>query len=112
MKVPINCPICGGPLLNEFDPLAPGSDRTYLTKNCHKRLNHKIEIRACVSNNDYVDWIRIPYKGVGNVIWHMGTEHLLLNTFEGKDYSLPFFEPDFSRYNKLIKKLSLYLTFS
>jgi hypothetical protein len=111
MKTPIDCPFCGDPLLNDFREAAGGI--IYLTKTCNKRIDHTIKIRACRLDNDYVDWICIPYSDNTNVLWYMGTGSLILNnTSSGSDYRLPFFEPDLSNYKKLVQKIKIYLLFS
>lgn len=108
-KMPINCPICGGPMINDYDNVA--RDLTRLTKTCSKRLDHSIKIRACDRDHNYINWISILW-GAGVINWYYGSGSLLLNTMKGVDYHIPFFEPDFSDFKKLKEKLKTYLLFS
>lgn len=109
MKTPSNCPFCGGILRNDFKEV---QSVTYLTKVCDKKIDHSIEIRACVRNNDYVDWICIPLSLEANVLWYLGSGSLIVNRFDGKDCRLPFFEPNLTDFRKLINKIKTYLVFS
>ena len=109
-EMPVNCPICGDPLVNNYSDLPKGRER--LTKKCSKRLNHNIMIRACDSNHDYIDWISIPWNDTDVINWYYGVGSLLLSTIKGVDYHIPWFEPDFSDFKRLKEKLKTYLVFS
>ena len=109
-ELPINCPICNDPLVNDYDNIARG--RTRLTKKCYKRIDHRITIRACDTNHDYINFISIPWGDKSVINWYYGTGHVLLNTVEGVDYHIPWFEPNFSDYKRLKEKLKTYLVFS
>jgi hypothetical protein len=111
MKTPSNCPFCGDPLLNEFIKTVEGA--CYTNKICNKRLDHKIIIRPCLRNDDYVDWICIPYSKDANILWHMGPGSLIIsNTTNGNRLYLPFFQPDLSNHKKLLNKIKTYILFS
>ena len=109
-KMPVNCPICNGPLINDYQNIARG--RTRLTKKCCKQVTHQITIRACDRDNDYIDWVSIPWGHTDVINWYYGSGRLLLNTIKGQDYHIPWFEPDFSDLKKLKEKLKTYLLFS
>lgn len=109
-EMPSKCPICREPLLNDYQNIARG--RTRLTKKCHKFLDHRITIRASDIDHTYINWISIPWGDKSVINWYYGTGRLLLNTIEGIDYHIPFFEPDFSDFKKLKDKLKTYLVFS
>jgi hypothetical protein len=110
MKTPSNCPFCGDPLLNEFVTTVEGG--YFINKTCNKKLDHKITIRACTKNDDYVDFIFMPYTKNANVIWYMGPGHLIINSSDGTDLQLPFFVPNLSNYKNLIEKIQIYVLFS
>lgn len=109
MKMPVHCPVCGDILINDYLDLPNGKSR--LTKKCLKRLNHSISFRA-LNDHENVAWISIPWGRTDVIIWYFYSKTCLLNTIDCKDYYIPFFEPDFSDYNKLIEKIKTYLTFS
>lgn len=109
MKMPIKCPICGDVLVNEYVDVAGG---TMLTKKCYKRINHKILFRAYNKDHDNVDLISIPWERTDVINWYFGSKMCVLNPLKDDHYYLPFFEPDFSNYNKLIDKIKTYLMFS
>lgn len=114
MKVPIDCPYCGDPFLNEFMDL-PGS-RSRLTKVCIRRATHTIKIRTCDENHDYIDFIRIPYSSTCNITWYMGTGRLWTDHHDGTHIvsggELPFFLPDLTNIPKLLGKIKTYFVFS
>lgn len=110
MKMPTHCPFCSDPLLNEFTELGKGVSR--LDKTCKRRVGHTIKFCSCLRYPDYVDMIVIPYSPTINCIWYVTKSSLLLNRNDGVDLRLPYFEPDFTSYRRLVEKLKTYVTFS
>lgn len=100
-----NCPVCGHPFVNEF--ITKRLDRHF--KKC-AQINHDI----CISS-DYknVNYISIVVKNIVATWWY--EKNLLSVHSRIHDKSPQFiewFEPDFSDYKKLIRKLKTYIVFS
>lgn len=109
--MPINCPICGDPMLNEF---IRGSSTSYINKRCMKRITHDILIREMPTTND-IDFISLKIDHGAQIIWYFYTKSILVNTYYGdiiKDLYIPWFEPDFSDIKKLLSKIKTYMVFS
>lgn len=126
MNIPINCPICGDPLVNTFNK----TTNKVIYKNCRLRSNHIFSCAVFMAgffNNptDRVERVSFtlsmnPILSVEvypvpeeNKIMSIGksapTEQAALTN--GK--KLPFYvEPDFSDYKKLVNKIKTYLLFS
>jgi hypothetical protein len=111
MKIPIDCPICNSPLLNEYIG-APQTQLQILHKSCKKTLGHRITFVASPHDHDTVQVISIDLSTDKRINWYPPIQNLLINSSDGTDYHLPYFEPDFSSYNKLIQKIKTYMTFS
>lgn len=115
MKMPIVCPCCHEPLLNEFNKKRNGIE--YITKNCLRKLDHKF---TCLTyrNDGYADYagVELYSKDMIRVNWDFIRQTIFIS--KGPEYTvtstrdLPYFEPDFSDYGKLIAKLKTYVTFS
>lgn len=112
MKAPINCPVCGDPMLNSFPPAEDLSNK--VTKSCTLRLNHKITIIAegeevSQMSIDLGNGLEAIFLFLLNKIWVQPTQ-----ANKNKiDYTiLPLFEPDLSNYKKLVEKVKTYLVFS
>jgi hypothetical protein len=107
MKTPTNCPFCNGPLINEYE-------QRFINKYCSKYIDHNILIRPWTTDTNQVDFISIDYgfkdKVADRIIWYF-TGQILLCRVNGKDYELPWFEPDLSNYSKLVNKIKLYTIF-
>lgn len=111
MKAPINCPVCGDPMLNIFPPAEDLSDK--LTKTCNRRLNHKIAMDVSGDNVNSLSidlgsgleavWLFYPDKQVLWVVKALKGSHVL---------HLPWVEPNLAQYSKLVNKLRTYVVFS
>lgn len=107
----------------------PGSkDRWRVT--CDKHLNHQIQYMTSTNNGEIIEdlevaiymnkHIRAGINRLGNTYahWNFKKQHLTITdgflgeTFYEPNSLVPWFEPDLSEYDKLIKKLKTYLTFS
>lgn len=111
MKMPINCPCCGAPLLNEFRSTLV---KEYLRKSCGSRLDHRF---ACTSYDEPYDvmysmGIEIDTENMIRVNWMFDIKQMFVCKGEDDTHSLPYFEPDLSDYRKLVAKLRTYVMFS
>lgn len=112
MKIPIDCPICGDTLLTTYDPLLNGLER--LTKTCKSKLNHILEFKAYDNSHDIVQSVIARFNDLTAIwMWNNNVNNTIWLHNKGKigHTKIPFFEPDFSDYQKLIQKLKTYQTF-
>lgn len=114
MKTPACCPCCGGPLRNDFSP------KDHLILSCDKRVNHKF-VGYCFKNQYdtmYKASIMVDSASQLEACWwfspkEMAVYNLDINSKEGKNVVwLPWFEPDFANYKRLIEKVKTYIIFS
>jgi hypothetical protein len=131
MDIPINCPICGDPLINTFNETILFSDKV-VYKNCRLRPDHifscTVYLKGFWNDNtdDHVDRVAFtlsmsPILSV--LIWPVDKTTMIASdvptTVSGLPTSsklLPFYvEPNFydhTSYSKWVKKLKTYLLFS
>lgn len=112
MKAPTHCPICGDPLLNIFPPAEEFSTR--VDKSCNKRLSHGI---AMICEDDEVKSLSIGLdRGTHlQATWFFTLREIWILNMSKKEIPavvIPFFDPDFSNYKKLVNKIKTYLLFS
>ncbi len=110
MKMPGQCPICRGVMSNEYS----GQRQQHFVKQCTKKVTHHIVFKADSENHDNVHYFFIALSGLSpglRVFWYPENNHVLLDTFKSSE-RLPYFEPDFTNYRKLISKLKTYILFS
>jgi len=108
MKDFINCPKCNKPLLNEASITRDGRD--IWNKRC---ISASHSFTCIVIDPDGVSAIMIVTDINNNVIANWKMDNQTLCIVKGKNVvNIPFFEPDFSDYDKLIQKLKTYVTFS
>lgn len=112
MKVPVNCPVCGDPLLNIFPPAEDFGNK--VTKYCYRRVDHRISM--IVEDNevsqlsvDLADGTEAIFLFLLDKIWVQNT---IYSKSKKNMVVLPFFEPDLSNYKKLVAKIKTYLVFS
>jgi hypothetical protein len=113
-----NCPKCGGILQNDYAPIGPHEE--VLTKIC-KKSDHYFKC-TLDSNSNKVErvTIRISTAPFIKVSWNIDsskvivTKGTLKEALEkgGGDFELPFFEPDFTNYDRLVEKIKTLLIFS
>lgn len=109
MKMPIKCPTCGDILVNKYTNLPNGVSR--LTKMCTTKINHNIKFRAWDHDHEIVNFITIPWEITNYISWFTDRKFCTLGTPKNT-LIIPYFDPDFSNYNKLIDKIKTYVMFS
>lgn len=127
MNVPINCPICGDPLINTFNT----TTNQVVYKNCRLRHDH---IFSCAVFLDYfmdtenygikdrieravftlsisppLSIVIFPYVGVMDISKSLPNKEAVISNTKRL---LFYIEPDFSDYKKLVNKLKIYILFS
>jgi hypothetical protein len=112
MKPPTKCPYCGDPLLNIFPPAEDFSDKH--SKYCNRRTDHAI---AMIVEDDEVTSlsIGISHKTQLQATWIFNMREIWVIDLSDKDKiitTIPYFEPDLSKYRKLVNKIKTYLVFS
>lgn len=115
MKMPIRCPICNGVMLTEHYTLL--NEKENYRKSC-TQINHDIYYIS-LPDRDEVEHFGIYVSKQVSVYWfpNLSTSQIVMVT-KGKDKKadkslyLPYFEPDFSNYKKLVEKIKTYLVFS
>lgn len=112
MKAFTHCPVCGDPLINNFQER---KFKTTLIKYCTSKLNHKFHCDVLM--DDYQDTVRSislwnEPENLG-ILWYPEKKSCeVWNTKSPANTPLPYFEPDFSDYRKLISKIKIYILFS
>lgn len=123
MEMLIDCPICKKPLFNSF-PTTTFSKKPALEKVCFK-FDHRVNIQSDKYNEDIVKNLSIGIKY--NQYWNYITWNVDLQQFtfqktfvyinppalvDNPIIRLPYFEPDLSDIDKLLKKISNLIVFS
>lgn len=111
MKIPNRCPACGDNYKFEYSKF---QGKEYLHRSCSNKLNHKLWIFEDQEFNEILS-ITIQH----NCFWFTWeqTKYLMVQLIPSKNnnnpesHLLPYFEPDFSNYPKLLEKLKTYLIF-
>ncbi len=111
MNMPANCPCCKGPLRNDF------TATDSLIKTCDKRIDHKF---VCYSHKntgyDIVHKATLLIDSTSRIEacwWFYPKEFAIYNLNDLKKVQwMPWFEPDFSNYKKLMEKVKTYILFS
>ena len=107
----------------------PGSrDRWRVT--CDKHMDHQVQYMTSTNNGEVVEDLEVAihmstrrqtaHSRAGNIYahWNFKKQHLTITrgwlgeTFYEPNSVVPWFEPNLSEYDKLIKKLRTYITFS
>jgi transposase-like protein len=114
MKSLSHCPKCGDPLLNTYNGGA-GSRYSFWTMNCDKRLDHKFYgATKGDSQDNWIDvWITFSMSPPIWIIWDFLSQRIQIAKEDEfpKFSNIPFFEPDFSNYPKLLSKIKTYVIF-
>jgi hypothetical protein len=126
--MPERCPCCNGTLLNEF--VYGKSRRESLKKSCQKKIDHTFivvsEDESAILDNPEINFhdtvrtigITIGRKKQLKVSWLLFSKRLLVHRGDLKNlsdeqiYDIPYIEPDFTNYSKLVSKLKTYIIFS
>lgn len=116
MKDLSNCPKCNDPLENTFLP------KGGLRKVCRKRPDHQFTL--ILDNSKDVSSVGISLSMVPLIraVWQVdhqrcivmeGTiEEIVKNNADENPTILPYWEPDFSNWEELVRKVRTYVTFS
>lgn len=116
MKTPIHCPICKEPLLNEFHEYS--NKEEYLIKRCQRNPNHNfscLEDTVGLQDAYFTDSkSRIIFNRT--LLFNFYNQIIRVTTIaKGRDFQetyLPYFEPDFDNYPKMMERIEMLLTFS
>ena len=104
MKIPIFCPKCGDPLLNE-----PCTIYDLWIKSCTNKLSHNFNLIYRLDEHE-ARQIIIEIRPFIRMRFNLVEKTLTcLNGFSIND--LPYFEPNIYEYDKLISKIKTYLVF-
>lgn len=110
----INCPKCGDPLINDFLP------ENKIRKHCKKRLDHQFQCIISASNELEAFSITISMDPLTRVGWEFNQKKCVVNVGTIQDiirrkddgFQLPYWDPDLSNWEELVRKVKAYLTFS
>lgn len=113
--LPTHCMVCKDLLIDEYTDIIKITDPNKFFRLDRYCENHNL-ISYCSSLKDYEHCSIISFDIKPNVraVWYVYNKTFLLNTWGeiyAKDYRLPWFEPDFSDYDKMINKLKTYMVF-
>jgi hypothetical protein len=113
MQLPIVCPCCKNPLLNNFREY-PVNKPQQLEKTCRIKPDH---IFVCVSRKGCEDEIGVIKITVNlntmlSFHWMIENKQLWFTTgFNKVITELPYIEPDLDNYEKLVKRLKKLVVF-
>lgn len=110
MIIPTKCPICNDVLLTIWET-------DFIVKKCEKYLNHYIKFWANEASNEVLFLLIKIFDGTKITYVTFFLKKLILRVrvrTGNADLSirLPYFEPDFSDYKKLINKIKTCIAFS
>lgn len=105
-----HCPVCKDPLLNTIF-----SDDNLIYKACKQRLYHSLFF-IYDSKKEVIKTIGINFGKNNACCAYFNLLDKILFISDASDFKedlyIPFFEPDFSDYKKIISKLKTYILFS
>lgn len=115
-----HCPKCNEPLMNEYITF---NREAVLRKHCKKSPNHQFVMVASEDGKDLRSiTITLSMNPLVRAAWQFqknkievleGTlEEIIKFNRDDNPTIIPWFDPDFSDMNKLVKKLKMYVTFS
>jgi hypothetical protein len=108
-EIPINCPVCRDPLVNDFVPTSKNNELHY--KKCTKRLDHNISYLLDDIGALYSVTITLNVGRILKACWVYDIHKLFVYDHIQR-MELPYFDPDFSDYKKLTNKIKLYMLLS
>ncbi len=110
MKMPLECPFCSGPMINDFAHVTGVQQ-----KRCDKQITHNVQLIARKGDNDTVNIIRIRLGPYRTIEWNLGNQICAVTYVKYPVKKtvdlLPFFMPDLTDYNSLMEKVNTYLLF-
>ena len=109
MKIPIKCPKCNDPLLNQEKFY---KFENFWEKSCLKKTSHKFSIIF----DDSTNLIKNYTVGQGRYMYHfdnINKKIFILNSYSNtkSKNELPYFDGNFYEWDKLILKLKQYTVF-
>ena len=122
MKTFSHCPACKAAMLNEVIVSHPGSVGRWRL-GC-LRIDHEILAYTKKGDDNILECLDIAIKMASNkkdrvyANWDFDKQELKITegwfgpSFYEPNAVIPYFEPDLARYDELLRKLKLYLTFS
>jgi hypothetical protein len=107
--MPSKCPICNKPMMNSYKLLVDGTEQLILKCN---GISHMIRFYSSTHDHDEVTWVSLLANN--KVIdWEPSIKRLGVSDVKDEnEIVIPYFEPDFSDYKKLLSKIKTYLVFS
>jgi len=115
MVIPVKCPACNAYLLNK--PIVLDSvwkKHSLWLKECQTKIDHKYVITYDINSNVIIYFLISDRKN--KFIFKPSENHILASKDNDKKNKnsiyIPYFEPDFSNLQSLLKKLNTYLIFS
>lgn len=114
--MPIKCPTCCMPLINEYRLNSLGGE--ILHKICKVRVDHYIHFASDSKNHDEAISLEITIKHPLNATWYFHSRKMVIHTnpvIHNNKFtrlSIPFFEPNLKDYSGLVNKLKTYVLFS
>lgn len=114
MLMPSNCPICQEPLLNDFRD-KPSKHAFGWQKTCNNKLDHFFYCAAKTAEDTNVYFISTSMRSNKKVVanWVLPEKTLVITgSVSDKRLVIPWIEPDFSNYSKLVNKIKTCLVFS
>lgn len=118
MLPPINCPLCNGPLVNEYIRIG---QEPYLKKLCSKKINHKFQCFVPENEEHMMSFTTsLSFKPMVQVVWDFDNNQILVHngtieeivTYDCEPTIIPWFDPDLTDLRASLKKLKTYLIFS
>lgn len=117
MKTRTHCPKCKSPLLNTQVKLRNGNE--IWKKSCVNRVDHDFVSLTTEGNDDSLAVVSLTINFQNQIRCHwILTKNKIFVTKGGisplkeKGQEIPWFEPDFDAYDKLINKIKKYVIFS
>lgn len=115
MEMPILCPCCNSPLMNNFREF-PLNKPHQLEKSCTIKPDHQFWCISRKGCEDEIGIIKITFdmNKMLKVNWIIHDKMLFITTGFSpiKNLALPYIEPDLDNYFSLIKKIKMLLPFA
>lgn len=116
MKNTSLCPVCQQPFLNE-----PVVGTLFWRKSCINKINHKLIITLDMKSEMIVNFVLVnsinqsfkfyPLDKVISIYKNLSWQELVKPGCQAPCTNIPYFDPDFKNYNKLLNKLKTYTLF-
>lgn len=115
MQLPILCPACNQPLLNNYKDYP--TNRPYrLEKSCRIKPDHIFFCASKKGCDDEIGFLKITIdtNKMLTFNWELNIKRLYFTTGYMPNIitDIPYFEPDLSNYIKLVKKIKIIVPFA